>query len=89
VDRKEAEKIVRRDLPGVIKEMLKGLPARPAGLVQQVYDSSFEAMVTNLVDGKIQLGPDGRLTTQLVEASGTFTLKLSDSAGNTTSFPNT
>jgi len=89
VDRKQAEKVVRRDLPGVIWAMLKGLPFRPPReLEQQIYDSSFEAIVTCLVDGSIPLGPDGRLTAQLVESSGAVTFKLRDSAGNVTNLPN-
>jgi hypothetical protein len=93
VDRKQAEKIVRRDLPGVIKEMLKGLPIYSSLgpvqkiLVQHIYDSSIEAMVANLVDGTIPVGPNGRLTAQLVESSGTFALNLKDSAGNITDLP--
>jgi hypothetical protein len=88
VDRKEAEKIARRDLPKVIKEMLKGLPGKPPdGLVQQIYESSFEAMVANLVDGTITLGPEGRLTAQLVESTGTLAFKVKDSGGNIRSLP--
>jgi hypothetical protein len=88
VDRQEAEKIVRRDLPGVISQMLK--PIRPPhGLVQQIYDSSFEAIVADLIDGSIPLGPDGRLTAQLVESTGKLAIKLKDSSGNITSLPNT
>jgi hypothetical protein len=88
VDRKQAEKIVRRDLPRVINEMLKGLPfGPPHALVQQIYDTSFEAMVANLVDGTVQLGPEGRLTAQLLESSGIVAFKLKDSSGNTTSLP--
>jgi hypothetical protein len=90
VNREHAEKIVRRDLPGVINEMLKGLPIRPPdGLAQQIYDSSHEAMVADLLDGTIPLGPDGRLTAELVESTGTLAFKLSDSTGNTTNLPNT
>jgi hypothetical protein len=81
VDREQAEKIVRRDLPRVIKEMLKGIPIRPPdGLAQQIYDASHEAMVAGLVDGTILLGPDGRLTAQLVESTGILAFNLTDSA---------
>jgi hypothetical protein len=90
VDRKQVEKVVRRDLPGVIRAMLKGLPfAPPRELEQQIYDSSFEAVVTCLLDGSIPLGPDGHLTAQLVESSGAVAFKLRDSAGNVTNLPNT
>jgi hypothetical protein len=85
VDRKAAEKIVRRDLPGVIKEMLKRLPFKPPeGLARQVYETSFEGMVAALVDGTIPFAPEGRLTSELIESTGTVTLKLRDSAGNMT-----
>jgi hypothetical protein len=86
VDREEAEEIVRRDLPKVIKEMLKGLPGKsPAGLTLQIYESSFEAIVANLVDGTIPLGPDRRLTAELVETTGTLAFQLKDSNGNISS----
>ncbi|HEX9476914.1 MAG TPA: hypothetical protein VGA41_09670 [Candidatus Dormibacteraeota bacterium] len=85
MDREAAEKIVRRDLPGVIKEMLKRLPFKaPDGLARQVYETSFEGMVAALLDGTIPLASDGRLTSELVEATGTVTLKLRDSNGNMT-----
>ena len=85
VDRKAAEKIVRRDLPGVIKEMLKRLPFKPPdGLARQVYETSFEGMVTALLDGTIALAPDGPLTSELVESTGTLMFKFRDAAGNMT-----
>ena len=88
--RKEAEKVVRRDLPRVIKEMLRGMPGRPPdGLAEQIYDTIFEPMVSNLVDGTVPLGPDGHLTLQLVESTGTLSFKLRDSSGNITSLPHT
>jgi hypothetical protein len=90
LDRKQAEKIVRRDLPGVIKKMLKGLPFRPPdGLAQQIYDTTFEAMVADLLDGTIMLGPEGRLTAQSLESTGILTFKLKDSDGNLTNLSNT
>lgn len=88
VDRKDAEKIVGRDLKGVIAKMLKGLPFKPPdGLVEQIYKTSFEAMVTNLADGSIQVGPDGHLTAELVQSTGLFSLQLSDRSGNKTQLP--
>jgi hypothetical protein len=85
VDRKEAENIVRRDLPEVIKEILKKLPFKPPkGLAKQIYDTAFEAMVADVLDGTIALTPDGRLTSQMVESSGNLAIKLSDAAGNVT-----
>jgi hypothetical protein len=85
VDRKEAENIVRRDLPGVIKEILKRLPFKPPkGLAEQIYDTAFDAMVADVLDGSIAVTPDGRLTSQLVESSGNLSIKLSDAAGNVT-----
>jgi hypothetical protein len=88
VEREQAEKIVRRDLPGVISEMLKSLPfGPPHELVQQIYDTGFEAMVATLVDGTVHLGPEGRLTAQLLESSGIVAFKLKDSSGNITSLP--
>jgi hypothetical protein len=85
VDRKEAEQIVHRDLPRVIKEMLKGLPIKPPdGLAQQIYDSSFEGLVTDLIDGTIPLMPGDRLTLQLVESTGALAFKLTDASGNIT-----
>jgi hypothetical protein len=90
VDRAEAERIVRRDLPGVIKEMLKGLPMGASrGLVEQIYRTTFEAMVQNLVDGTLPLGPDRRLTSQLAASTGTLSFGLKDSSGNVTRLPNT
>jgi hypothetical protein len=85
MDRKEAERIVGRDLPGVIKKMLKGLPIKaPAGLDRQIYDSSFEGLVADLVDGSLQLGRDGRLTSQLLESTGKVAFQFTDAAGNIT-----
>ena len=90
MDRKEAEKVVRRDLPTVIKEMLHGIPGRPPdGLANQIYDTIFEPMISNLMDGTVPLGPDGRLTAQLVDSTGTLSFKLRDSSGDITSLPNT
>ncbi len=42
-------------------------------------------MVADVLDGTIPLTPDGRLTFELVEASGKLGMKLSDSSGNKTS----
>jgi hypothetical protein len=85
VDRNEAEKIVSRDLPGVIAKMLKGLPFKaPDGLAKQIYDSAAPTMVADVVDGTIPLTPDGRLTFELVQASGKLGMKLSDASGNET-----
>ena len=90
MDRAEAERIVRRDLPGVIKEMLKGLPMGASrDLVNQIYETSFEAMVQNLVDGTLPLGPDRRLTAQLAASTGILSFGLKDSSGNVTRLPNT
>jgi hypothetical protein len=85
VDSKEAEKIVSRDLPGVIAKMLKGLPFKaPDGLAKQIYDSAAPTMVADVLDGTIAVSPEGRLTFDLVQASGKLEFKLSDAAGNTT-----
>ena len=70
--------------------MLKGLPmGAPSGLVEQIYETSFEAMVQNLVDGTLPLGPDRRLTAQLAASTGTLSFGLKDSSGNVTRLPNT
>jgi len=70
-------------------EMLEGASLGSLdGLAKQLYDTSFEAMVANLMDGTVALGPARRLTAQLIETSGTFSIKLRDSSGNTTSLPN-
>ena len=86
MDHNEAEQIVSRDLPGVIAKKLKGLPFKaPDGLAKQIYDSAAPSMVADVLDGTIPLTPDGRLTFELVEASGKLGMKLSDSSGNKTS----
>jgi hypothetical protein len=85
VDRQTAEKIVARDLPGVIAKMLKGLPFKPPdGLAKQIYASAAPALVADVLDGSIQLTPDGRLTFEAVQASGNLTFKLTDPSGNAT-----
>lgn len=85
MDRTEAEKIVGRDLPGVIAKILKGLPFKaPDGLAKQIYESVAPTMVADVLDGTIPLSPEGRLTFDLVQASGKLAFKLSDAAGNIT-----
>jgi hypothetical protein len=85
MDRNEAEKIVSRDLPGVIAKMLKGLPFKPPdGLAKQIYDSAAPTMVADVLDGTIPLTPEGRLSFELVQASGKLGFKLSDASGNVT-----
>ena len=85
MDRKQAEKVVGRDFPGVIAQMLKSLPFKPPdGLAKQIYDSTAQGMVADLLDGTIPLTTDGRLTFEAVQAAGKLALKLSDAEGNTT-----
>jgi hypothetical protein len=85
MDRQEAEKIVSRDLPGIIAKMLKGLPFKPPdGLAKQIYDSAAPTMVADLLDGTMQFTPEGRLTFELVQASGKLSFKLTDALGNST-----
>jgi hypothetical protein len=84
MDRQEAEKIVSRDLPGIIAK-LKGLPFKPpAGLAKQIYDSAAPTMVADLLDGTMQLTPEVRLTFELVQAAGKLSFKLTDALGNST-----
>lgn len=65
--------------------MLKSLPIKPPdGLAQQIYNSSFEGLVTDLLDSKIPLMPGDRLTLQLVESTGALAFKLTDSSDNIT-----
>ena len=83
MDRKDAQRIVARDLPGVIAKMLKGLPFKaPDGLTKQIYDSAAEAMVADVLDGTIPLTPEGRLTFEAVQSTGKLTFELSGPEGN-------
>lgn len=85
MDRTDAEKVVARDLPGVIAQMLKGLPFKPPdGLVKQIYDAASQGLVADILDGTIPLTADGRLTFEAVQATGKLTLQLSDADGNIT-----
>jgi hypothetical protein len=85
VDREEAEKIVSRDLPGAIAEVLKGFPFKPPdSLAQQLYETAAPAAISALLDGTVLATPDGHLTFEAVQSSGKLTFKLTDSAGNAT-----
>ena len=62
MDRTEAEKIVARDLPGVVLPALAGLPDEFAA---KTYDAMAARFIEGIMDGTVSLTPEGRLSARV------------------------
>ena len=71
MSRAEAEKIVRRDLQGLILAGWASFPvAPPPELLERQYDVMFESCVQAILDGTMRLNSEGRLTIKSAGSRG-------------------